>query len=97
MAGFKGSFLKTLSSLIRVTSGVPQGSHLGPLLFTKSRVLMYADDVKLCLQYNDPAQSLALQPDLNAFQTWCMDNELNLNGSKCKLMTFFRVEWLCVR
>jgi len=90
-------FKNSLPSLIRVTSGVPQGSHLGPLLFTlfindlplvltKSRVLMYADDVKLCLQYNDPAQSLALQSDLNAFQTWCMDNELNLNGSKCKLM-----------
>jgi len=35
---------------------------------------MYADDVKLCLQYIDPAQGLALQSDLNAFQTWCMDN-----------------------
>jgi len=82
---FKNSF----SSLIRATSSVPQGSHLGPLLFTlffndlplvltKSRVLMNADDVRLCLQYNDPAQSLALQSDLNAFQTWYMDNKLGL-------------------
>jgi len=57
-------FENSFSSLIRATSGVPQGSHLGPLLFTllindlplvltKSRVLMYADDVKLCMQYND--------------------------------------------
>jgi len=52
---------------------------------------MYADDVTLCLQYNDPAQSLALQSNPNAFQTWSMDKELNLNGSKCKLMTFVRV------
>jgi len=45
---------------------VPQGRHLGPLLFTlfindlssiitHSRMLMYADDVKLCLSYNDTA------------------------------------------
>jgi len=44
---------------IYVTSGVPKGSHLGPLLFTRiiielhsivthSRVSMYADEVKLC-------------------------------------------------
>jgi len=75
----------SFSSLIRVTSGVPQGSHLGPLLFTlfitdlplvqtKSRELMYAYDVKLCQQYNERAQILALQSDLYAFQTWCNDN-----------------------
>jgi len=60
-------------------------SHLSPLLFsifindlplvlTKSRVLMYAADVKLFLQYNDRTQSLALPSDINAFETWSMDN-----------------------
>lgn len=95
-------FKNNLSNVLRVTSGVPQGSHLGPLLFTlfindlpevltNSRVLMYADDVKLCVQYKDVACQSDLQTDLDNFQTWCRVNLLNLNGSKCKLMTFSRV------
>jgi len=41
--------------------------------------------------YNEPAQNLALQSDFDAFKIWCNDNNLNLNGSKYKEMTFFRV------
>jgi len=96
------NFEKSFSFLIRVTSCVPQRSHHGllllkifmndrPLVLTKSPVLMYADDVKLCQQYYEPAQSLALQSDLNTFQSWCNDNKLKLlvNVSKCKVITFF--------
>jgi len=37
------------------------------------------------------ADSLALQSDLDGCQTWCNYEKLNLNCSKCKVMTFFRV------
>ena len=94
-------FNNFFSKSFRVTSGVPQGSHLGPLLFTlfindlptvlrNSRVLMYADDVKICLQYKDWPCHFKLQEDLDSFQSWCRVNLLNLNCSKCNVMTFYR-------
>jgi len=84
-----------------VTSGVPQGSHLSPLLFTllinnlpsivnHSRVLMYADDAKLCFSYNNIESGFCLQSDINRFQEWCQYNLLNLNYLKCNVMTFYR-------
>jgi len=95
-------FKNDLSCLLHLTSGIPQGSHLGPLLLnlfindlpsviTHSRVLRFADDVKLCLQYKDTSCQSDLQSDLNNFQILCSDNLLDLNGSKCKVMTFCRV------
>jgi len=94
-------FKNAVSKLIYVTSGVPQGSHLGPLLFTlfiidlpftirHSRVLMYADDVKLCLSCNDVASGFNLQSDIDCFQGWCEYSLLNLNCLKCNDMTFYR-------
>jgi len=72
--------LKTVLGL-GVISGVPQGSHLGPLLFslfindlssivTHSRVLMYADDVKLCFSYNNIESGFCLQSDTKRFPEW---------------------------
>jgi len=91
-----------VSKLTYVTSGVPQGSHLGPLLFTlfindfssiitHSCVLMYADDVRLCLSYKYIASGFNLQSDIDCFQGWCEYNLLNLNCLKCNVMTFYRV------
>jgi len=94
-------FKNAVSKMINVTSGVPQGSHLGPLLFAlfinnlpsivnHSRVLMYADDVKLCFSYNSVESGFCLQSDINRFQEWCQYNLLNLNYLKCNVMTFYR-------
>jgi hypothetical protein len=80
---------------IRVTSGVPQGSHLGPLcfiwivnrvslIFNYVRVLFYADDMKLF-----PPVS-GFQSDLNKLSEWCERNSLFFNVDKCKTLTFSR-------
>jgi len=84
-----------------VTSGVPQGSHLGPLLFgifinnlpqvvLSSHVMMYANDVKLCLPLTNPNSRALLQADLNNLHSWCIQNLLFLKNSKCNFMSFYR-------
>lgn len=90
-----------LSNFISVPSGVPQGSHLGPILFllfindlprciNNSNLLMYADDVKLFLSSNNLNSCKDLQDDLNNFYKWCHRNVMSLNLSKCKVMTYSR-------
>lgn len=94
-------FKKQTSKPIYVKSGVPQGSHLGPLLFSLfindlprvikySNILMYADDVKIFLTYNCYADHTFLQHDLDAFSSWCKINLMELNHKKCNSMCFFR-------
>jgi Reverse transcriptase (RNA-dependent DNA polymerase) len=90
-----------VSSEIKVTSGVPQGSHLGPLcfiwfvnelslIFKYVRVLFYADDMKLFLPVGSSQDCLKIQSDLDRLAQWCNDNALPLNVGKCKTITFTR-------
>lgn len=94
-------FKHTYSRSIKVPSGVPQGSHLGPILFSlfindlptsivNSDVLMFADDVKIFISYSNPIGHLLLQEDLDRFSYWCDLNLMELNLGKCKHMIFSR-------
>lgn len=94
-------FKNQTSKKISVTSGVPQGSHLGPILFVLylndlpsilkfSRILMYADDVKLFLPLNSNSDCNLLQIDLGKLSDWCNVNGMSLNLKKCKKLSFYR-------
>lgn len=94
-------FKSSKSKLINVYSGVPQGSHIGPLLFLlfindlplyleHCDILLYADDAKLYLSHKSSESCDYLQKDFDNMCKWCDINCLNLNIKKCKVMTFCR-------
>jgi hypothetical protein len=88
------------SGPIMTTSGVPQGSHLGPLLFVlfindlgsclSSEFLMYADDLKIYTSVKCIGDCLKLQSDLNKLSVWCSKNNMRLNTDKCHSISFTR-------
>jgi len=88
------------SYIYNVTSGVPQGSHLAPLLFNiyindirdiNSNILIFADDAKLFRIIKTPLDTKLLQYDLDNISNWCDKNKLYLNVSKSKIITFTRM------
>ena len=84
------------SESIPVTSGVPQGSVLGPILFlvyindlpdeVRSRVRLIADDTALYLTMESEDDSSALQTDLDILSAWETRWDMELNPSKCQVV-----------
>jgi hypothetical protein len=89
------------SSFAPITSGILQGSCLGPVAFLiylndianvipdGVRVALFADDVKLFS--TDPG---ALQSALNAVQKWSLTWQLTLSEQKCTVMHISPVPFL---
>lgn len=82
-------------------SGVPQGSHLGPLLFLLfindlcdvlegCEFLLYADDLKIFSRVKSMDDCTLLQNNLDKVAKWCTDNGMELNARKCEVISFKR-------
>ena len=79
-----------------VISGVPQGSVLGPILFTvyindledrvKSKILKFADDTKLMGRGGTYNRGETIKNDLMMLENWARDWEMPFNIDKCKVM-----------
>ena len=81
-----------------VTSGVPQGSVLGPILFIiyindfpvllKNTCSLFADDAKLYGKVENNIDNQSLQDDLNNCTEWARTWLMEFNKKKCKVIHF---------
>ena len=87
------------SPISNISTGVPQGSILGPLLFliyindlpcasALFDMLMYADDTTLYCNIDQTTNSQILNHELSNIYDWLSANKLSLNTAKTKCMIF---------
>lgn len=92
----------TFSQIASITSGVPQGSVLGPILFLiytadifnvikYCKIQAFADDTQLSLSFKPQHVDIAcahINHDLETLSEYSKSHNLKLNTSKCNVIIF---------
>ncbi len=89
----------TKSSFTSVSSGVPQGSVIGPVLFAvylstykplyqTVHLVKYADDVSLVVPVfkNETDDIFRVNDEIKHFEFWCNEHNMSINFTKSKIM-----------
>ena len=92
------------SETLNITSGVPQGSTLGPYLFNifvsdlntvndDSKLVKFADDTEILvplLKKSIHEDCVVLGNEINNVLQWSITNNMKINTQKCKILYFRR-------
>ena len=86
------------SDVLPVTSGVPQGSVLGPTLFllyindlpdsVSCNVSLYADDTLIYAKIQTRADEIRFQNNIDSLVSWSTKNKMPFNRTKCEVIVF---------
>ncbi|KAL1447933.1 hypothetical protein WDU94_000586 [Cyamophila willieti] len=84
-----------------IPSGCIQGGHGSSLLFSlfindiisifpNIKFWLFADDLKFAMRVDGPAEAEIIQSVLLHLRSWCSSNFMELNVSKCSVVSFYR-------
>ena len=89
-----------MSSWTPVTSGVPQGSVVGPVLFLvyindlpaklQSKVRLFADDTIVYMSVTNESDAVTLQKDLKLLEEWEAKSHMSFHPDKCNVLRVTR-------
>ena len=92
----------SISKVSHVTSGVPQGTVLGPILFlilindinknVTSNVSLFCDDTRVMGPVQSEEDVEKLQSDLDAIYEWQNCNNMLFNGKKFEMLRYGKNE-----